>query len=179
MFERFTRVAKAAIAAAEAESRRLGHDYIGTEHQLLGLLVVGEGVANGALLRAGISWNDVDAAVRRRVPPQVDSQALAALGIDLEAIRNAVDDTFGDGALDRALGQKSRRGGPSFVPAAKTVMELSLREALTLRHNYVGTEHLLLALVRASDTTAAAILRELGPDVDLRSLVFEELGARA
>ena len=178
MFERFTRKARAAIAAAETESRRLGHDYIGTEHQLLGLLVIGEGVAHAALERAGVSWSAVDAAVRKRIPPQVDCGALAALGIDLEAVRNAVDDTFGSGALDRSLRTKQRRGDRSFRPDAKNVMELSLREALTLGHNYIGTEHLLLALVRASDATAAAILRDLAPGLDLRGLVLDELSAR-
>lgn len=179
MFERFTRVAREAISAADTESRRLGHDYIGTEHLLLGVLVVGEGVASAALGRAGISWADVDAATRRRVAPRVDSGALASLGIDLDAVREAVDHTFGNGALDRALRQKSGRCGPSFLPSAKKVMELSLHEALALGHSYIGTEHLLMALLRASDTTAAAILRELAPDADIRALVLEEIGARA
>lgn len=178
MFERFARLAKVAIAAAESESRRLGHDYIGTEHQLLGLLSIGEGVAYEVLQRAGVTWADADAAVRRRVPPVVDSEALAALGIDLDAVRNAVDDTFGDGALDRAMGTTGRRCGPSFTGPAKKVMELSLREALTLEHSYIGTEHVLLALVREKVSAGAAVLRELAPDADLRALVLDELSAR-
>jgi ATP-dependent Clp protease ATP-binding subunit ClpA len=179
MFERFTKKAKKAIAAASEECDRMGHDYIGTEHQLLGLLATREGVAFDVLAAVGVTYTDVDSAVRRRlVDSGVDRAALAAVGIDLDTVREAVDATFGEGTLDRAVLRSSRRKTPPFTPGAKKVMEFSLREALGLDHNYIGTEHLLLAIIREGDGLAAAVLRDLAPEVDLRGRVLDEMASR-
>ena len=108
-----------------------------------------------------------------------DAEALRTIGIDLEQVTAAVEESFGKGALTRPIGKGRRKklpwSGPPFVPRAKKVLELSLREALALGHNYIGTEHLLLAIVREGEGMAAAILAQrIDLDV-LRGKVIEEL----
>ena len=179
MFERFTDKAKAAVKQASAEARKLGHDFIGTEHQLLGLLAIGTGIAHEVLIAADVTYDAVAADVKRRIGVCVDGGALAAIGIDLEEIRRAVDDSFGEGALDRAMATKQGCGKQTFTPRAKKVMELALREALSLGHNYIGTEHLLLAVVREGNGVAAVVLRELAPGYDFRTAVVNRLRAGA
>jgi len=128
MFERFTDRARRVVVLAQEESRLLHHNYIGTEHLLLGLIHEGEGVA---------------------------ARALGGLGISLEAVRREVEDIIGQGS-------SSPTGHIPFTPRAKKVMELSLREALGLGHNYIGTEHLLLGLIREGEGVAAQVLVKLG-----------------
>jgi ATP-dependent Clp protease ATP-binding subunit ClpA len=130
MFERFTDRARRVIVLAQEEARRLNHNYIGTEHLLLGLLGEGDGVA---------------------------AKALESLGISLEAGRVQVEEMIGQG-------QMTPTGHIPFTPRAKKVMELSLREALQLGHNYIGTEHILLGLVRESEGVAAQVLTGFGAD---------------
>ncbi len=133
MFERFTDRARQVVVLAQEEARELGHSYIGTEHILLGLLRVSDGVA---------------------------ARALESLGISLDAVREEVRQTVG-------LGETSQL--PShipFTPQAKKVLELSLREALQLGHNYIGTEHILLGLVRDSEGVAAQVLVNLGANLN-------------
>ncbi|MGH8921240.1 MAG: Clp protease N-terminal domain-containing protein, partial [Actinomycetes bacterium] len=113
MFERFTDRARRVLVLAQEEARLLNHNFIGTEHILLGLIHEGEGVA---------------------------AKALEQLGISLEAVREKVEETIGPAGTSPA-------GSPPFTPRAKKVLELSLREALQLGHNYIGTEHMLLGLV--------------------------------
>ena len=113
MFERFTDRARRVVVLAQEEARMLNHNYIGTEHILLGLIHEGEGVA---------------------------SKALESLGISLESVREQVQEIIGQG-------QQAPSGHIPFTPRAKKVLELSLREALQLGHNYIGTEHILLALL--------------------------------
>jgi ATP-dependent Clp protease ATP-binding subunit ClpA len=132
MFERFTDRARRVIVLAQREARRLSHNYIGTEHILLGLVDEGEGVA---------------------------AKALDSLGISLTAVRQQVEEIIG-------RGQEAASGHIPFTPRAKKVLELSLREALQLGHDYIGTEHILLALIREGDGVAAQVLVMLGADLN-------------
>jgi ATP-dependent Clp protease ATP-binding subunit ClpA len=131
MFERFTDRARRVVVLAQEESRLLNHNYIGTEHLLLGLVHEGEGVA---------------------------AKALEALEISLAAVRREVEAIIGQGG-------SSPSGHIPFTPRAKKVLELSLREALQLGHNYIGTEHILLGLVREGEGVAAQVLVKLGADL--------------
>ena len=117
---------------AQEEAKLLNHNYIGTEHILLGMIHEGEGVA---------------------------AKALEALGINLEQVREQVQDIIGQG-------QQSPSGHIPFTPRAKKVLELSLREALQLGHSYIGTEHLLLGLIREGEGVAAQVLTKLGADTN-------------
>jgi hypothetical protein len=128
MFERFTDRARRVVVLAQAEARLLNHNYIGTEHLLLGLLSEREGVA---------------------------CEALESLGISLEAVRRDVEELIGKG-------ETSPTGHVPFTPRAKKVLEISLREALQLSHNYIGTEHILLGLVREGEGVAAQVLVKRG-----------------
>ena len=142
MFERFTDRARRVVVLAQEEARLLNHNYIGTEHILLGLIHEGEGVA---------------------------AQALESLGISLEAVRNQVEEIIGQGS-------SSPSGHIPFTPRAKKVLELSLREALQLGHNYIGTEHVLLGLIREGEGVAAQVLVKLGADLSkVRQEVIQQL----
>jgi ATP-dependent Clp protease ATP-binding subunit ClpC len=132
MFERFTDRARRVVVLAQEEARMLNHNYIGTEHILLGLIHEGEGVA---------------------------AKALESLGISLEAVRQQVEEIIGQG-------QSAPTGHIPFTPRAKKVLELSLREALQLGHNYIGTEHILLGLIREGEGVAAQVLQKLGADLN-------------
>lgn len=143
MFERFTELARRALVLAQEEARLLDHNFIGTEHILLGLLHEGEGIA---------------------------ADALGSLGVSLDAAREKVADTIGPSGLAPA-------GSPPFTPRAKKVLELSLREALQLRHDYIGPEHLLLGVVREGEGVAAQALVSLGVDLNrVRERVLELVG---
>ena len=132
MFERFTDRARRVVVLAQEEARMLNHNYIGTEHILLGLIHEGEGVA---------------------------AKALESLGISLDAVRGQVEEIIGQG-------QQAPSGHIPFTPRAKKVLELSLREALQLGHNYIGTEHILLGLIREGEGVAAQVLVKLGADLN-------------
>jgi ATP-dependent Clp protease ATP-binding subunit ClpA len=132
MFERFTDRARRVVVLAQEEARMLNHNYIGTEHILLGLAHEGEGVA---------------------------AKALEALDIHLEAVRQQVEEIIGKG-------QHAPSGHIPFTPRAKKVLELSLRESLQLGHDYIGTEHILLGLIREGEGVAAHVLVRLGADLN-------------
>jgi ATP-dependent Clp protease ATP-binding subunit ClpC len=132
MFERFTDRARRVVVLAQEEARMLNHNYIGTEHILLGLIHEGEGVA---------------------------AKGLESLGISLEGVRAQVEEIIGQG-------QQAPSGHIPFTPRAKKVLELSLREALQLGHNYIGTEHILLGLIREGEGVAAQVLVKLGADLN-------------
>jgi ATP-dependent Clp protease ATP-binding subunit ClpC len=132
MFERFTHRARRVVVLASEEARTLNHNYIGTEHLLLGLIREGEGVA-----------------------PRV----LESLGISLEAVQRQVKEIIGEG-------QEVPAGHIPFTPRAKKVLELALREAHELKHHYLGTEHILLGLIREGEGVAAQVLEKLGGDLD-------------
>src|SRR5919202_775093 len=146
MFERFTDRARRVVVLAQEEARMLNHNYIGTEHILLGLIHEGEGVA---------------------------AKALESLGISLEAVRQQVEEIIGQG-------QAAPTGHIPFTPRAKKVLELSLREALQLGHNYIGTEHILLGLIREGEGVAAQVLVKLGADLSrVRQQVIQLLSGYA
>ncbi len=132
MFEKFTDKARRVVVLAQEEAKLLNHNYIGTEHILLGLIHEGEGVA---------------------------AKSLEALGINLESVREQVQEIIGQG-------QQAPTGHIPFTPRAKKVLELSLREALQLGHSYIGTEHLLLGLIREGEGVAAQVLTKLGADTN-------------
>ena len=186
MFERFTDRARQVVVDAQVSARRLDHGYIGTEHLLLGLLRI-DGVAARVLGGLGIT----SAAVEREVLAVVgrgplgpgDAEALGAIGIDLDEVRRRVEASFGPGALQRGPGRGCGRskvqpfaGRVPFTPRAKKVLELSLREALALKHRYIGTEHILLGLVREGEGLAMLVLTRLGagPQV-IRARVLDAL----
>ena len=192
MFERFTDRARQAVVLAEEEARSLEHGYVGTEHLLLGILAEGTNVGATVLGHFGVRYEAVRDEVRREVArgyrPAGDAEALRAIGIDLDAVRRKAEEAFGSGALDRPRRGRGRRGrlrgrawspwgGRPFTSRAKKVLELSLREALRLRHNYVGTEHLLLGLVREDQGLAALVLVRSGAGPEaVRARVLAELG---
>lgn len=192
MFERFTDLARRVVVVAQEEARALGHPMIGTEHLLLGLLRAQDGVAARVLTSVGLREADVRDEITRRVGAgqhgrTAQAEALRVIGIDLDAVREQVENSFGPGALDRPLRgrRRSRRGRrctafPGHVPfsrRAKKVLELSLREALGLRHGYIGTEHILLALLREGAGVGARVLvdRQLRLD-ELRQQVLRAVG---
>jgi hypothetical protein len=141
MFERFTDRARRVVVLAQEEARMLHHNYIGTEHILLGLIHEGEGVA---------------------------AKALESLGISLDAVRQQVEEIIGQG-------QQAPSGHIPFTPRAKKVLELTRREAEQLGHNYIGTEHILLGLIREGNGVAAQVLVMLGADLNRVRLTVIQL----
>ena len=142
MFERFTDRARRVVVLAQDEAKLLNHNYIGTEHILLGLIHEGDGVA---------------------------AKALEQMNISLEAVRDEVEEVIGQG-------QTVPQGHIPFTPRAKKVLELSLREALQMNHSYIGTEHILLGLVREGEGVAASVLIKLGADLNrVRNTVLQLL----
>jgi len=143
MFERFTNRARHVVVLAQEEARLMNHNYIGTEHILLGLL--GE-------------------------PESVAGIALTSFGITRDGVRVEVEDAVG-------MGKKQPTGHIPFTPRAKKILELSLREALALKHHYIGTEHILLGLIREGDGVAAQILRNHADMLEIRLAVLEAVPA--
>src|SRR5580700_2497451 len=132
MFERFTDRARRVVVLAQEEARTLNHNYIGTEHILLGLIREGDGVA---------------------------AKALESLGISQEVVRQQVEEIIGQG-------QHAPSGHIPFTPRAKKVLGLALSESKALDHHYIGTEHILLGLIREGDGVAAQVLVKLGADLN-------------
>jgi ATP-dependent Clp protease ATP-binding subunit ClpA len=161
MFEKFAKDARESVVGAQDEARALGADRIGTEHVLLAMLRTPDTVAARSLQRLGVTHADVLAAVRTLPPGAIDADALAGVGIDLEAVRAQVEASFGPGALD-ARPARSPNGHLPFEPASKKLLEVSLREALRCKHRRIDTGHLLLAIVRLDDSTAYRALSSLG-----------------
>ena len=140
MFERFTDRARRVIVLAQEEARALQHNYIGTEHLLLGLIREGEGVA---------------------------AKALASKGVELDATRKQVEEMIGKG-------NAAPNGHIPFTPHAKQVLEYSLREALQLGHSYIGTEHILLGLIREGEGVGTQVLIKMDVDLgDLRNATID------
>ena len=185
MFERFTDRARAVTVDAQAAARRLGHGHIGTEHLLLGLLET-DGVAASVLGGLGVTPTAVEreilAEVGRGPLGEADAKALGAIGIDLDEVRRRLEASFGPGALHWHPDPHCRQGRPRpgghipFTPRSKKVLELSLREALALNHKYIGTEHILLGLVREGEGLAMLVLTRLGAGPQLiRARVLDAL----
>jgi dihydroneopterin aldolase len=146
MFERFTHRARKVVVLAQEEARRFNHNYVGTEHLLMGLLRLDEGIA---------------------------SRVLGSLDVTAEAAREQIEEIVGYG--EEGMGVQA-----PFTPRSKKVLELALREAMRLDHNYIGTEHLLLGLVRESEGVASRVLSNLGVEGDeLRTELARMLGGEA
>ncbi|MGE5528551.1 MAG: ATP-dependent Clp protease ATP-binding subunit [Patescibacteria group bacterium] len=144
MYERFTERARKVLFLSQQEAKRLGHNYVGTEHLLLGLVAEGEGVA---------------------------AEALKTLGINLQKVRTEVEKIIG-------TGEAPYLGEVTLTPRAKRVLELALDEGRQLGHNYVGTEHIILGLIRESEGVAAQVLKNVGADLDkVRKQVLSQLGS--
>ncbi|MFG2085969.1 MULTISPECIES: Clp protease N-terminal domain-containing protein [unclassified Spirillospora] len=174
MFERFTEDARAAVIGAQAEARNLGDHHIGTEHVLLSVLRGDDAVAR-ALREHGLSADDLRTRITRvnaTGGDVLDADALKSIGVDLDAIREATEETFGEGALDVPAGKLSRlRGGHiPFTPKAKKALELSLRHAIRLKQKQIRGGHILLGLLHDDDFLSVRLTTEAGADVqELRS----------
>jgi ATP-dependent Clp protease ATP-binding subunit ClpA len=178
VFERFTKKARRTVEEARKEANARGDMAVDSQHILLGLCRVEDSVAAGVLAESGLTYEIVQRAVSEQAGAGVSADALATIGIDLGAVRDAVEESFGPGAFERvARGKRAKLSGPPFTPRAKKVLELSLREAIALHHNYIGTEHILLALVRDGSGVGGTVLRELTGGSDVRRLVLERLRA--
>lgn len=171
MFERFTDQAKIVVRGATGLAEEMGHRHIGTEHILLSMLTSGGGIAYDVLREAGVDTQRVRAAVQQ--PPDIDADALESIGIDLDAVRAKVEETFGPGALDEVpVEAKGKRHKP-FTRRAKMVLELALREAIALKHRHIGSEHILLGLIR-EEGVGAKLLADQGVDLaELRRKTIE------
>ncbi|MET8047563.1 MULTISPECIES: Clp protease N-terminal domain-containing protein [unclassified Streptosporangium] len=178
MFERFTDNARQVTVLAQEEARRLRHGHIGTEHLLLGLLRQGDSVGAQVLTGLGLTHERADEAVGRTPRAgELDAEALETIGIDLDAIREKVEAAFGPGALDRPRDRKAPRGHVPFTPGAKKALELSLREALRLKDKRIGTEHILLGLVRAGAGPGMRVITQAGLTADeVRHEIARHLG---
>jgi len=207
MFERFTHAAREVVTGAQAEARDLAQRPIGTQHLLLALLADGAGpIATApALTEHGVDARSVRAAVLRLVEPDPESSApaidttaddaaaLKAIGIDLEAVRRAIEENFGPGSLRlpqpatpkrrgllRWAPRASTTGHIPFSPRAKKILELSLREALRLKHNFIAPEHIMLGILREGQGLAMRILTEAKVDpAQLRAEVTRSLRGQA
>src|ERR1700691_3351932 len=145
MFERFTNKARHVVVLSQEEARRLSHNYIGTEHILLGLLGEPDGVAY---------------------------KVLATFDLTLDGVREEVVQLVG-------AGKQEPKGHIPFTPRAKKTLELALREALALNHNYIGTEHILLGLIREGDGVAAQIMKKHADLLAIRAAVLDAVPAGA
>jgi ATP-dependent Clp protease ATP-binding subunit ClpA len=190
MFERFTHAAREVVTGAQTEAKDLDHPWIGTEHVLLALVADETGAVAVALRGSGVDEVYVrDEIIRRVVSSDVgpaagpdpdteaeDAAALKAIGIDLAQVRRAIEENFGPGSLQLPAGAAPRRKGlfrriygegrTPFSPRAKKVLELSLREALRLKQDFIAPEHIMLGLLREGHGLAAQILAEKDVDVD-------------
>ncbi|MGK5739212.1 Clp protease N-terminal domain-containing protein [Micromonospora sp. URMC 103] len=192
MFERFTNRARQVVQRAVEEASGDGQRPVGTEHLLLAVLADEASLASRVLTEAGVTADDLRARIRRHTEAggvglgDADAAALREIGIDLAAIVARIEESFGPDALREAVPEPRRRwgrrrhtGGP-FAPRSKKVLELSLREAIRLKHRHIGTEHILLGLLREGSGLAALVLTEAGADLDdLRRRVEVALRAAA
>nr|WP_294691184.1 Clp protease N-terminal domain-containing protein [uncultured Friedmanniella sp.] len=188
MFERFTSAARSAVIGAQGHAREAQHAEIGAADLLAGVLDDTDGIPARVLRGLGVSVAD-SAAVTEESFDAEDAAALSSLGIDLDAVRGRVEQTFGSGALDRRRRQRpglfGRRGGAGHLPfnaEAKESLELALREALSEGHKSLGTEHLFLGLLATEQGNALRALRRLGVTEDragLKRRVLAELARAA
>jgi ATP-dependent Clp protease ATP-binding subunit ClpA len=197
MFERFTDKARKVVLLAKGKATERGDDQIRPVHLLYGLAAA-DGVAARVLAALGVDAGAVDRELGRAGgPPPAgvpgpgdmaasgDAEALAAIGIDLDEIKRRIEDSFGPGALERVpltpRGPLNWTGRLPLAEGSKLTLALALREARALHHTYIGTEHLLLGLLRVAERQphadfAAVTLRDLGLDpARVRTLVLDEL----
>ncbi|MFD5088011.1 Clp protease N-terminal domain-containing protein [Kitasatospora sp. NPDC058406] len=174
MFERFTEGARRVVGRAGQESAELRHGHVGTEHLLLAVLTEPEDPAARVLIEAGLDHEEARRAVRRLLGEGDDAQALASIGVDLDAVREAVESVFGAGALDAPPEGGSRRRGwfrsdgragrRPFGARARKAIELSLRESLRLKSGHIAVGHLLLGVVREGEGLGARVIAAHGLD---------------
>jgi ATP-dependent Clp protease ATP-binding subunit ClpA len=175
MFERFTQAARSTVVFATEEARGMRHDFVGTEHLLLGLLHQPAEPGVEVLVRHGLDLETARAAVRRLLAvavDDIDGAALEAIGIDLDAVTERVEAAFGAGALSRPAGGGNGGAGRSrgwsrlpFTARAKKVLELSLRASQGRRDDHLGAGHLLLGIIREGGGLALVVLRDHGLDL--------------
>ncbi|WP_029136509.1 Clp protease N-terminal domain-containing protein [Nakamurella lactea] len=184
MFERFTEEARAVVVMAQENARQLGHSYIGTEHLLLGLLDRPQTLAARLLAEHGLDKKTAEQTFLGMAgvseDDEIDAEALGAIGIDLDAVRRRVEATFGPGALEPRGDRRSKRrktvtGHIPFTRRSKKALELALREAQRLHHNYIADGHLLLGLLREGNGIASQII--VGAGIDPKQL-REEIDAQ-
>jgi ATP-dependent Clp protease ATP-binding subunit ClpA len=188
MFERFTGKARRVVVHAQEAARERGADTIRTEHLLVSLFAVPDNLALTVLAAHNVTRADVEADVDRMRgagPAPSDVDALATLGIDLDEVRRQVEEAFGPRALDRTRAAQNRgarqTGWIRFDPSSKKALELALREAIRMQHNYLGTEHILLGLIHEGAGGAFHILDGRGVRLGPSRVIVEELvrGRRA
>ena len=180
MFERFSRTARVAVVLAQEEARELNSDEIRPEHLLVGVLqsagrelsavLEGHGLTAGGIrdrLAAGGRLDDESF--------DADADALGSIGIDLRAVRDAVNRTFGPDAFENALPnsgrRRRRRGHVPFTKPAKKVLELALREALAHKDNWIGCEHIVLGILRGGDKFTIGLMTEHVDSQQLRAAI--------
>jgi ATP-dependent Clp protease ATP-binding subunit ClpA len=171
MFERFTEAARFAVLSARVEAEELGARALDAEHLLLGVLTDRDGVAATVLRELGVDAEAVRTRLRSAGPS--DTDALRTLGIDLDEVRRRAEAAFGPGALDRPrrqrsglFGHRSTGGHLPLGKEARSALELSLRAALARHERSIGTEHLLLGLLRTDRGSALRLLRAAGSPLD-------------
>lgn len=177
MFERFTKKARRVVVLAQESARERRDPRIGTEHLLLALYEVPDGLALTVLEALGVTRDQVEEGLRS--PRAADADALATLGIDLDEVRRQAEETFGPGALDRTRAARESGFTAGHIPFdrdAKKALELALREAVRMRHNFIGTEHMLLGLMH--DGRAREVLAPHGVELDAARVIVEELVRR-
>ena len=185
MFERFTTQARAVVTFAQGEARELGHPNLGTHLLLLGILGEPETAGGRALGALGIGADDVREEIvrsdrERSAFTEEDADALRSVGVDLDEVRRRVEEAFGPGALEGSPSDRRGFGArhQPLTPRSKKALELALREALHLGHRYIGTEHLLLGLVRDEGCSAARFLSGRGLDRErVRAEVLRQISA--
>jgi ATP-dependent Clp protease ATP-binding subunit ClpA len=185
VFERLTTQARSVVTLAQQEARKLGRPNIGTQHVLLGILRIPGTAGSRAFDALGIRERDVREDVRRldrdrSAFSDQDADALRSVGIDLDEVRRRVEQTFGSGALEAGASAAARSWTEHvpFTAGSKKALELALREAIHLGHRSIGTEHLLLGLVRDDTCSAARILAARGADRErVRAAVLREIAA--
>jgi ATP-dependent Clp protease ATP-binding subunit ClpA len=181
MFERFTPAARSAVIRAQDETRQLAHPMVDCAHVLLAILQDADSTGARALRSLGLEANAIREVVRRThggTFTDAEAEALRTVGIELDEVRRRIEETFGPGALERTFDPQQARGGGHipFTSGAKKAMELALREAIQLRHRYIGTEHLVLGLIRDERSSALRLLQARGLDQErVRAAVFREL----
>ncbi|MEV0969079.1 Clp protease N-terminal domain-containing protein [Microtetraspora glauca] len=186
MFERFTNDARQTVTQAQEHARRLQHRHIGTEHLLLGLLGNPDTLSAQILNEHGLTLDRAETATLRALPGpdqrggDLDADALETIGIDLAAVRERVEATFGPGALDRAPSRNHRglllsgRHIP-FDRGAKKALELSLREAIALKSKEIRDGHILLGLLREAEGLGARVISSSGIDIATLRIELERL----
>jgi ATP-dependent Clp protease ATP-binding subunit ClpA len=181
MFERFTPTARSAVMRARDETRLLAHPMVDCAHVLLGVLQEADSTGARALRSLGVEADALREGVRRSdgfTFTVAEAEALRTVGIELDDVRRRIEETFGPGALGRTFDARRARGGGHipFTSGAKKALELALREALQLGHRYIGTEHIVLGLIRDERSSALRLLQARGLDrEEVRAAVLREL----